>query len=103
MAVCKFCNKEMLGASSCIDSHVVIEDKKYSPVPYEKPSTVFQKQSRCPECNIMPGGFHHVGCGLEICPLCKGHWVSCRCSGIKIKIDECSDGKCKIIPFKTRN
>jgi hypothetical protein len=55
---------------------------------------------RCPECNILPGGFHHIGCGIEICPKCDRRWINCRCFGIKIKLKEI---KGKVIPFKKIN
>lgn len=102
MAICEFCGKEMLGASSCIESYIVINGKKYLPIPYKKKrNMVFgEKETRCPECHVQEGGFHHVGCGLEICPVCQNHWIYCRCHGIKIKKDEDSDKKGRIIPFR---
>ena len=104
VATCKFCGKEMVGAASCVESHILIDGKKYSLVPYNKKSdNVFRKKnevSRCPDCNVMYGGFHHLGCGMEICPECGNRWISCRCFGIKIKTGV--QKECKIIPFKSR-
>lgn len=34
---------------------------------------------RCHDCGIAPGGFHHPGCDIEICPRCKGQLISCDC------------------------
>lgn len=106
MAVCKFCGKEMVGAASCVESHILIDEEKYTLIPYNKKSdSVFRKHeaSRCPECNVMPGGFHHLGCGMEICPVCGNRWISCRCFGRKIKTDhDDAKRKCKVIPFKIR-
>ncbi|OQX23930.1 MAG: hypothetical protein BWK80_23515 [Desulfobacteraceae bacterium IS3] len=99
MTACKFCGKEMIGAASCIEYLIAIEGKKYPPVPYKGNSDGFFRKEvlRCPDCNVLPGGFHHVGCSMEICPKCGGRWIYCRCSGTKVKIEE---NKCKIIPFK---
>jgi len=102
MAICNFCGKEMIGASSCIESYIVIDGKKYHPIRYqERKDIVFgEREAGCPGCNVRDGGFHHVGCEFEICPKCHNHWIYCRCSGIKIRIDEDSCKKCKIIPFR---
>jgi len=44
LAVCKFCGKEKTGASSCIESFIVIEKKKYGPIPYKKAGSIFTKK-----------------------------------------------------------
>ena len=107
MAICDFCGKEMEGASSCIVSHIRIGGADYTPLPYKrKKETVFTKGEplqRCPECNILPGGFHHVGCVLELCPKCGEKWVYCRCAGLKVRIDVHTGKKCNIIPFKNKD
>ena len=33
----------------------------------------------CPDCNVVKGGRHHAGCGLEYCPKCGGQLISCAC------------------------
>ena len=107
MAECKFCGKEMTGAESCVDNFIIIDSKKFSPIPFKSTQdTIFTKKNglaRCPDCNVMPGGFHHVGCSLEICPGCNRRWIYCRCSGIKVRIDEDSKKEGKVIPFTNAN
>ena len=87
MAVCRFCGKEKTGAASCRENRIVIDGMNYHPVPFKKKSgSEFKKEqapARCPDCNVMDGGYHHVGCSLEICPKCGFRWVMCRCSGFK--------------------
>jgi len=103
LAICKFCGKEKTGASSCIESFIIIDKKKYRPIPYKKPGRIFtkeQNQKRCPDCNIKPEEYHHVGCSIEICPRCNSRWIECRCQGVKMKIDDTKEKKCKIIQFK---
>jgi hypothetical protein len=104
LAVCDFCGKEMDGASSCIEGRIRIGDKDYSLLPYKgKRETLFTKGEalkRCPECNVLPGGFHHVGCVLELCPKCNGKWVFCKCDGLKIRIDSGNGRKSNVIPFR---
>lgn len=104
MAVCEFCGKEMEGASSCKESRIRIGGKDYPLLPYtRRKETVFTKGDdlkRCPECNVLPDGFHHVGCVLEICPKCGGKWVYCKCEGIKIRLDLTAGKKGRVIPFR---
>lgn len=105
MAMCDFCGKEMEGASSCINSIIRIDGIEYTPLPFEKKDTVFTREKdtvRCPECNILNGGLHHVGCSLELCPKCGGKWIYCRCSGLKVVNSGNKGKKCNIIPFKKR-
>ena len=105
MAICDLCGKEVEGASSCIKSIIRINGMDYTPLPFEKKDTVFtgkQFSKRCPECNVLNGGFHHVGCSLEICPKCGGKWINCRCSGLKVANLNSKKKKCNIIPFKKR-
>ena len=35
--------------------------------------------SKCHDCNVHAGGFHHPGCDMERCPNCKGQLISCGC------------------------
>jgi hypothetical protein len=37
--------------------------------------------TRCPDCNVNIGGFHHPGCSHEICPRCGGRLSTCGCLG----------------------
>jgi len=104
LAICAFCGKETEGASTCIESIIRIDGKDYTPLPFKrKNETVFTRKQevRCAECNVLPGGFHHVGCGLEICPKCGGKWVYCACSGLKVRTDDKPEKKCDVIQFKT--
>ena len=111
MAVCKFCGKETVGASSCAECLVVIDGVEFQPLPYGNDCSPGMPRGaspwRCPECNVMPGGLHHIGCGVEICPQCGNRWVSCRCTGFKRRRDRValSPGGGKIIPLRpaTRN
>jgi len=92
LAVCSLCGKETAGAFSCIRSEIRIGEESYEPVPYESAG-----RSRCPGCNVAPGGFHHVGCGMEICPKCRHRWIQCRCNGTKRRPGP--EKPCRVIPF----
>ena len=106
MAVCKFCGKETVGASSCAECLVIIDGEKFQPIPHRNDCSPLLPRgalpSRCAECNVMPGGLHHIGCGVEICPKCRNRWISCRCAGFKRQRDPAgpSPGRGKIIPLR---
>lgn len=72
MAVCDYCNREMLDGVSCVAATVDYPDgSKLAPVP--------NGSIKCHDCLCPPGGIHHPGCDVERCPKCKGQLISCRC------------------------
>jgi hypothetical protein len=34
---------------------------------------------RCHDCGVEPGGFHHLGCDVAECPVCRGQLFICDC------------------------
>ena len=83
MAICSWCNKEMLDENvvTCIgnleiefSTGEVLAAIKYNPQ-YENMS----ENQRCHDCNVKVGGYHHPGCDMEICPKCDGQLLSCDC------------------------
>lgn len=85
MAVCTDCEQEMSTASTCSISRIAIGER-----------TVVRLRLRrgrgevpvpCHDCGVDPGGWHHLGCDAESCPLCRAQLISCNC-GEPDDIDE---------------
>ena len=88
MAVCDYCEKDMLLVDSCIEVEIKSKGKVHKPIPYGKEEAEW-KSERCHDCNAKRGGFHHPGCDVERCPICGGQLISCGCLEEE---DECPQG-----------
>lgn len=66
MAVCEYCNKDMLEVKTCAarDPEVVIKN-----------DTEF-----CGDCGVGMDGLHHPGCDMEFCSQCGEQWITCDCN-----------------------
>lgn len=79
MAVCDWCGQEMTSAASCgID--VLHQDGRPIPmVSYGPGLGRRSRRDRCGDCGVARDGFHHLGCDLQVCPVCGGQMLSCGC------------------------
>ena len=80
MAECQYCVQEMTTAASCTVAGLRRDGKLIPLTPYtasrRRGVTV---RNRCGDCGVRPGGYHHLGCDMQRCPLCRGQLMSCEC------------------------
>ena len=76
MAICEWCNQEMLTVDGCTNNTVEYPDGEVlASIPYEHEDA----NHRCHDCNVKVGQYHHPGCDNEICGRCGGQLISCGC------------------------
>lgn len=84
MAVCSWCHAEMRGASTCTVDALHREGRRVELAPFRDR----KKSARCGSCGVAVGGWHHPGCDLQRCPLCRGQMCSCDCLFDEDEVDE---------------
>lgn len=72
MAVCELCEQEVGLAYSCMK-------RMEGQIPFGAEPRLVIAGSRCEDCRVGSGGFHHPGCRIEQCPKCAGRLSSCGC------------------------
>lgn len=79
MATCYFCDREMTTADSCTANALNHGGRQVPLWPYGKGPYDRQGGPRCGDCGVQRGGYHHPGCDLQRCPICRGQLMSCDC------------------------
>lgn len=83
MAFCTCCKREMLRTKGC--KKIKIDTKlhgKMNPIKVGDPDDLYfgQPDAICGDCGAYYGHYHHPGCDMEVCPVCKGQLNSCDCT-----------------------
>jgi len=82
MAICEWCNKDMLLVSGCDGNSVVdFGHEVATPIKYGEGDWAkdIDATRPCHDCNVTKGNYHHPGCDMEECPKCHGQLISCGC------------------------
>ena len=80
MAECVYCEQEMTTAATCIVAVLHQDGEPIVLTPFRGSRRRGANVSdRCGDCGVKPGGFHHLGCDLQRCPLCRRQFITCDC------------------------
>lgn len=98
MPICEACGQEMNTTRSCGVTTIEIEGVEYELIPYGQETRYGQgryfrqptaaSDTRCHDCGVLVGGFHHPGCDVGECPRCHGQLLTCDCLGDQEGYDE---------------
>ena len=90
MAVCEYCEGEMLDEISCRTDSLMVDGVIVQPILWgeERESQGRRVNYPCRDCGTPPGGAHHPGCCVERCPNCRGQAIGCRCFEVDDDLDD---------------
>jgi len=79
--------QDMTTAQSCCFEALHRDGVHISLVPHRPPNGRSRGKA-CGDCGVSPGGWHHLGCDLQRCPLCRGQLLSCDCDFDEFESDD---------------
>ena len=60
---------------------------------YPPYTAAYENKELCPVCSTADGGYHTLGCPVEICPWCGGQLTGCNCRFTILEKDQISSEK----------
>lgn len=76
--ICTDCGQHTFSTNGCTLKFMLVDGSYYKRI-LMLPIDVNSK-SKCHDCGVHTGQIHHIGCDVEICPVCKdGQLITCEC------------------------
>jgi hypothetical protein len=69
----------MLTARSCVVRAFHRQGRPIDLAPFGRGRRRQGDAARCGDCGVARGGWHHPGCDLQRCPVCRGQLLTCGC------------------------
>jgi hypothetical protein len=85
--ICDLCDQEMEEAASCNVGVLHLAGEPYPVFPHGSDRGWGPTKDRCGDCNVLPGGYHHVGCDIQVCPRCRGQLITCDCPWDELTVE----------------
>jgi hypothetical protein len=80
MAVCMYCQQEMMTATSCTVDAFHMNGRRFELASFGSEEGMWRfKSSTCADCGVKWGGRHHPGCDIQRCPRCGRQLMTCGC------------------------
>ena len=81
-AACEYCNQEMSPGKGCRTAFIYNGNNIFERILAGSERDLWPKMGDndiCHDCNAKRGQYHHLGCDMERCPMCKRQLLSCGC------------------------
>lgn len=78
MAICDWCEHEMTMAESCNVKALHRNGVPTAMIRWGR-ERGWKASARCGDCGVLPGRYHHPGCDVQQCPVCRGQMIGCGC------------------------
>lgn len=81
MAICTWCDREMTEATSCTVNVLYQGGVEVAVAKFDsgRGQPRMERCGDCGDCGVSRRGYHHPGCDLQRCPVCRRQMISCDC------------------------
>jgi len=82
-AICPICVQEMCPGYGCTKETIIDKDgymyRRIKAGDARDMLPDMKEGQFCHDCNVTKGQYHHLGCDMETCPVCRDQLFICGC------------------------